>query len=243
MSISICCANLDYISMEQLRWTINILSEYTVNRVQKYKYVADKKRCLVGELLTRYMLIEKYGFTNRDLVFDRTIYGQPYIRNCKDIYFSISHSGKLVICAISDHPIGVDLELICHQKYENSEIAKYYFSDYENERIACEYNLAEKEIEFYKIWTLKESYLKVLGMGLYKELNSFEIRMVNGENKIFEEGKEKDNYILINKIYNKEYALSICINDVKNERIKRFCIGMIEQIELAQIRYTIEMSL
>lgn len=243
MSISICCANLDYISLEQLRWTFNKLSEYTVNRVQKYKYVVDKKRCLVGELLTRYMLIEKYGFINKDLVFDRTIYGQPYIRNCKNIYFSISHSGKWVICAINEYPIGVDLELICHQKYENSEIAKYYFSDYENERIACKYNETEKEIEFYKLWTLKESYLKVLGMGLYKELNSFEIRMVNGENKVFEEGKDKDNYILINRIYDNEYVLSICINNAKNEGIKSVCMGVIEQIELAQIRYTIEMSL
>ena len=55
-----------------------------------------------------------------------------------------------------------------------------------------------KTERFSQIWTLKESYIKYLGMGLSKDLNSFSIDALNG--CVFDDGRNAichlDNFVL-----------------------------------------------
>lgn len=45
---------------------------------------------------------------------DGSMFSKPYIKNSNDLYFNISHSCDWIICAWSNHEIGVDLENIRH---------------------------------------------------------------------------------------------------------------------------------
>ena len=35
--------------------------------------------------------------------------GQPYLTAAPDVHFSLSHSAAWAVCAVSDHPVGVDI--------------------------------------------------------------------------------------------------------------------------------------
>ena len=76
--------------------------------------------------------------------------------NNKDIFFSVSHSGEKVIVMFSDKEIGCDIEKIGKP---NFEISKRFFSENENSLLKNIKSEEEKTRMFYRLWTLKESYL------------------------------------------------------------------------------------
>lgn len=80
----------------------------------------------------------------------------------KHPYFSLSHAGDYVAVAIDSCPIGIDIE---RNRPYRASLAKRYFSKEEQ----------ELPLSFTQIWTLKESFLKVTGMGLQLGLDSFSV--------------------------------------------------------------------
>lgn len=89
--------------------------------------------------------------------------GKPYLEGQK--HFNISHSGDFVLCAVSDCEIGADIEKIERMR-ENT--FKRIFSPtekmhYENEHKGSKDYLC-------KVWTRKESILKMTGEGLRHDL-------------------------------------------------------------------------
>lgn len=87
-------------------------------------------------------------------------WGKPVFTESPAPEFNISHSGNLVICAIANRPLGVDIERV------DREIR------YMMERIAVPEEhrwmklLPRTETELFQLWTYKESYLKCIGAGL-----------------------------------------------------------------------------
>ena len=65
-------------------------------------------------------------------IFKTEKYGKAYISNHENIHFNLSHSGKMVLCAISDMEVGADIEYI--DAGIDLNIARHYFynSEYEN---------------------------------------------------------------------------------------------------------------
>lgn len=109
--------------------------------------------------------------------FTRSNMGKPFLADSSEIHFNISHSDNWVICAISDLPIGVDIELIrgfSHEILENVlsplELAHYHSTPY-----------GQREKLFFTYWAAKESYLKALGLGLNVPLKSIEFQSSNAQ--------------------------------------------------------------
>ena len=106
--------------------------------------------------------------------------GAPRLKYQKAIFCSLSHSREYVCCAISDEPIGIDIQEMKEGKCER--ISRRFFHEKE-QRLYEE----KKSLEtFYKIWTSKESYLKMLGCGLPGEMDSFYLNI--HENTIYSNG-------------------------------------------------------
>ncbi len=145
------------------------ISEERRKKAKKYTRRIDPKRCILGEVLLRYILWKHYGITSKEIVFRYNEYGKPLLTKPKGIHFSISHSGEWVLCGVSDTPIGIDVE---GGMVDVAEIAERFFSEEENRYIDSQL-LCNRYDAFYKIWTLKESYIKCVGMGLYIPLDSF----------------------------------------------------------------------
>lgn len=180
---------------DQMLKTIDSKKKEEVN---KQKITADKLRMLAGGLLINFVRKE-YGIDN-EIVVDK--YGKPEFKKSK-VKFNLSHSGKFAIIAVSDRNIGIDIQKIKEDKHR---VAERNFTPAE-----CDYINKARTDEarcqrFSEIWTMKEAYLKNIGLGLRKPLNSFEIDMKDGKARV--KGLKEYNFIQFKM--DQMYMVSIC---------------------------------
>ena len=151
-------------------------------KIKRLKFQNDKCLSLLAGVLLRDELL-KLGITDYDVFYDEK--GKPFLKN-SNLHFSLSHSGEMAMCVISDQNVGCDIEKI---KPIDLKIAKRFFTDDEYNEII---NSDNPECAFYRLWTLKESFLKVTGEGLLLPLNSF--KTVSDDKYTFFEINEIEGY-------------------------------------------------
>ena len=128
----------------------------------------DARRLSLGAWSLLAAAIEARGVsTECDIAFGDK--GKPYFRDIPDLHFSLSHSGSIAMCALSDKEIGCDAELIAGPRFS---VAERFFSAEEREYLR---GVSPEDIAraFYKIWTRKESFLKATGLGFTVPAYSF----------------------------------------------------------------------
>ena len=90
----------------------------------------------------------------------RTENGKPYFFDHPERQFNLSHSGDLALCALSDAPVGVDIEIV-RPRRENLPAYTFKGEDYERyQTLGGDWNA------FYTLWTEVESIIKYTGEGL-----------------------------------------------------------------------------
>ena len=92
----------------------------------------------------------------------RTAYGKPQLSAHPQWQFSLSHSGEWAVCALDASPVGIDIE---RRRPLKAAIAERYFSSDEAAYLNT-LTAEEREKEFFRLWTAKESLLKAMGTGL-----------------------------------------------------------------------------
>ena len=117
-------------------------------------------------------MASKYYSKPQDLIIERGENGKPYFSGENDIFFNGTHSKDLIAVAMSDKLIGVDGEFI--KKRNFFDIAKEYFSFNEYKLLKSSSKL---EIDFYTLWTLKESYIKTFGKKIFDIKDSIEVNL------------------------------------------------------------------
>lgn len=144
---------------------------FGMERKHEILSISNKKKQLesaAATLLLRQLLVDS-GFQKDEIIKDEK--GAPKLKKQMKIFCSLSHSNEYVSCAISDQAIGIDIQEMREGKRER--ISKRFFHKTEQE--LCNQN---KSLElFYKIWTSKESYVKMLGSGLAGNMDSFYLDM------------------------------------------------------------------
>ncbi len=109
-------------------------------------------------------------------------YGKPYFSENPAFQFSISHSHDWVVLAISNMPIGVDVE---RRGVNKPQIVQRCFHQAEQEFF---FSLPEtaQSAAFYDMWVLKESAVKALGTGMHFPFRSFSVsRLIRPVFQIF----------------------------------------------------------
>lgn len=175
-------------------------------KIKRYRFFEDSHRCLLGDILARYAICIRLGVNNNKLKFGKNEYGKPILLEPAGIHFNISHSGNWVVCALSDKPIGIDIEVI---KPIEFSIAKRFFSKDEYNDLLNQGKDQQLEY-FYMLWTLKESYIKAVGKGLYIPLNTFTVRIENSNISIDIKNKHNPCYFEQYKI-DKGHIIAVCI--------------------------------
>ena len=185
----------------------NFLSNDRKDKVDAYRFDMDKKRALLVDFLLRKALKEKKLIDDDyKISYHNNEYGKPYLKDFNDVFFNFSHSGEYGICVVSDNEIGCDIELI---KDIDFGIAKRFFTKNEYESIESVVDLKEKNNLFFRYWTIKESYIKALGLGLSKMLNDFEVIIY--KNNIIVDDKNTESGYKIEEIKDIEgYKVAIC---------------------------------
>lgn len=120
-------------------------------------------------------LSEFIGMGEESIIIERNSLGKPVLASGA-AHFNISHSFERVVCAVSEKPVGVDIEKI--RPFRRGVVTRFfseseagYIERAESENEACK--------RFYELWTLKEAYVKMTGEGL-KDLKKVSIAVKNG---------------------------------------------------------------
>lgn len=101
----------------------------------------------------------------------REFYGLP-----EDAVFNLSHSGDYVLCSASDRTgekTGCDIETV---KEMRIKVAERFYCPWETEYVKSAGGIREQTEAFYRIWVLKESFMKAVRRGMALDTRSFEIR-------------------------------------------------------------------
>ncbi|ACL75051.1 4'-phosphopantetheinyl transferase family protein [Ruminiclostridium cellulolyticum] len=151
-----------------------LISDERKAKMERFIFKEDSIRCLLGEVISRYAISKHLNCKNVDISFKADSFSKPYLDNTNgSVFFNISHSGNWVVCVLSSKPSGIDVEFI---KQTDFGIAKRFFTREEYETLMNQ-PADYRSKYFFKLWTLKESYIKADGRGLSLPLDSFSIKI------------------------------------------------------------------
>lgn len=153
------------------------IREWTRDRNGKEKR-EEKRQTLCGRRLLAYGLADigrediwKQKKAAEDVVsylerrIEKGAYGKPYFKEYKDLYFNISHSGEYACCAVSSVPCGLDIQEV--RPLKSKRLTERTMSLQQQKEI---WSAEMPEREFCKYWSMKESFLKLTGEGIIKDM-------------------------------------------------------------------------
>lgn len=129
---------------------------YRRDKVSAYRFGRDKRLSLGAGMLLEDFVCSVTG-TN-DILTEPE--GRPYLAAAPGVHFNLSHSGHYAVLAVSDRPVGVDIELTHH--FDDS-LARFVYTDSEIEAAVAGF---ERDAALTRLWTVKESVMKQLGTGM-----------------------------------------------------------------------------
>jgi 4'-phosphopantetheinyl transferase len=152
-------------------------------RYESLLFERDKSLFLAARALLRTALSHYLALQPRDWRFATNEYGKPHIGNADaadQLQFNISHTQGLAICAISRARVqlGVDAEWLLRHG-ETLSVAHRYFSAPEAAAL-LQTRPEHQRLQFFRYWTLKESYIKARGLGLSIPLDRFSFILEDG---------------------------------------------------------------
>lgn len=139
------------------------LSPQRLDLMRRFRGLLSQQQCAAAYLLLCEGLRKEYGLEEMP-VFEYGEHGKPSIVGHPEIHFNLSHCRKGVICAISDQPVGVDIEEI--GRYKDS-LVNYTMNEDEAKSINTS---SRPDIAFVSLWTMKEAYLKLIGTGIHNDM-------------------------------------------------------------------------
>ena len=155
-----------------------LLSDERKEKADFYRFPKDKMLSIAAGLFIR--LVERsYGKVAADEN------GKLHTTRAE---FNLSHSGHFVVFAISDSPVGIDIESLGR----NMDIARRVMTEEEYEDYIGTVDEKDREDVFIRMWTAKESYMKALGLGFrlapetFRVLYGYELRSPDGTMRIQE---------------------------------------------------------
>lgn len=146
-------------------------------RVDRFRFEEDKKRTVTGEMLARKAIAEWCDVSAEGIVFDKTETGKPYAKGLP-VEFNISHSGDIVVCAVDDKPVGIDVEKICPIDLMVARLIctddelSHLFGHAPTEQDFIYTTDQELLVRFFNLWTAKEAHGKCIGVGMQMNQNS-----------------------------------------------------------------------
>ena len=181
-------------------------------KIDQYRYSKDKRLSLAAETLLKRAL-EQNGISEFELQADE--YGKPFLVGHPSVQFNLSHSEERVMCVISGLEVGCDVEKV---KATDYKIANRFFTESECAWLAGEQidlngegnNYEEqKRSRFFRLWTLKESFMKAVGLGMRLSLKDFSFH-VEQDQVCIKQGVNQEQYYFKEYDKNDGYKYAVC---------------------------------
>ena len=127
------------------------------------------------------LLAECLKAAGADYVFGQTPltlgkHGKPSLADRPDIHYNLSHAKGIRACMTAPDECGIDCESV--RKYK-PRVAERVFSHEEQALLAAAPE-AERDMLFFRLWTLKEAYVKAIGVGIGFPMNKVSFTLSGG---------------------------------------------------------------
>ncbi len=178
------------------RYYFNEMSRERQDKITQHKMESDRRRSL-GAGIALNAILKQYGLNPRETRLEYGTNGKASVAGRPDIHFNLTHSGDYAagVCGVS--PVGIDIEGIGVMK---EKVARRFFHEGEYRYLEQIEDGQQKQEVFFRLWVLKESFMKVTGLGMGLALNAFEIRFQGQEIEVAQDVDDM-------KYYFKEFSL------------------------------------
>lgn len=154
-------------------------------KVLSYKFDKDRILSLVSKVMLRTLLSIHVPMKGAvDWRFATNRFGKPFVEGSaeeKRLRFNLSHTSGMVACGVSvDNEIGVDVEVI-NKRESIFDIVQTVFTAKEIASLQAFSNIEDRFRHFFRLWTLKEAYIKCVGEGFSMSLQEFEFDLREGK--------------------------------------------------------------
>lgn len=152
-----------------------LLSDVERRRHRRYLRASDRATFLASHVLVRRTLSRYVDVPPEEWTFACNRYGRPEIAHPaapQGLRFNLAHTEGLVALLVHDDvDSGVDVERVGTVD-DLYGVAEMVFADPERDALRS-LPVEEQEARFYRLWTLKEAFIKARGMGLALPLRDF----------------------------------------------------------------------
>lgn len=171
---------VDLFTEDQIKTYLSLLNNEEVERYHRFAFTKDKTLYLLARALLRCTLSLYHPTTApSDWQFQSNEFGKPRIHSPGGLSteFNLSHTQGCVALAVSGgSAVGIDVEIT--QRNNNLRgLANYCFTPREQQWIFQSCDDKEQRTRFFRLWTLKEAYVKAVGQGISMGLKNIEFEM------------------------------------------------------------------
>ena len=174
----------------------------------------------------------KYSADDTDELISAGPSGKPFLPDHPDIFFNITHGSGLVCCAFHSAPVGIDVELPGY--FPEVLIGRALAENEKALLLSCSHDDHLRQECFWRLWTLKEAYVKRSGVGVDTDLKAFSFEFDAFKTPDIEETIEigcSDPEVSCFQVFLKSgHIVSLCTGHAPDS----FITDIVEKIELSQ---------
>lgn len=223
------------------------ISDNELERINKFVFKEDSKSSLIGHALIRKFLSQALNLPSNEPQLTRNKHGRPEV--CKEyiqklytqwpqaLDFNVSHSGDYCILVGTYSPgltddtvdcsVGADVTKIVRKDSKEeldrflSLMSRREFSRSEWSTVEQASNDRDKRVNFTRLWCLKESFIKSIGLGLAFKLQRIEFVTCGSEipegsflndTKVLVDGHQADDWCFLETALDAEHLVAIGYN-------------------------------
>jgi len=142
----------------------------TLDLQQRYSRCRSALRLILGRYVNQ---------SAAALNFNYGQYGKPELQEHR-LQFNLSHSGDHALIAVSHHTLGIDLEWMNRRNPDLNGMIEMVCHPTEK-AVLLQLPEQEKATAFYHLWTRKEAFCKMSGLGLQQALPTVHMTQINDD--------------------------------------------------------------
>jgi len=184
--VQVRCRTTEHFDEAALGEAVALLSPAERARYRRFRFARDRRDYAAAHALLRTSLSRFGAPAPEAWTFAAHARGKPSLASgaAASLSFNLSHTHGMVACAIAPGAdIGVDVERV-DRPLDEEALATRFFATVEQAHLRrCA--PAQRAIRFFELWTLKEAYLKAIGVGLSHSLSEMAFELDDGHGIAF----------------------------------------------------------
>lgn len=157
---------------------LRYVDEQELERANRYHHQLHRERYLRGRGYLRRLLGWHLKLPPQRVPLNGPLGRKPMVAG-NPLFFNLSHSEDLAVCAISrSRPVGIDVELFDPKKPDPTLCTQVFTQQEQQALSECDGEMAARR--FFEFWTAKEAMMKLTGLGVRLAPRHIELALDRG---------------------------------------------------------------